>query len=334
MVTINTSEDLIDLLRRDKGFRRDVVKWLGYADPFDLSDNAVQAGDANSLAATLRQIRDDGERHDATLRAIHELTAEVARRTDAFEKRMDDADARHQAFEARMDDADARHREFLKRMDDADARHKAFEARMDAADVRHKAFEARMDQHSTEMRAINERYASMQGRVGNLWGEKLERQLRREYRWVLGNRFGCARVDLIWTTDADNIYRPSEMTERFLDRIYDTSDRGLSDEEYRNLIAADIIARGIMRERSGAEWFVGEASGAVQERDVRRAKSRAGLLSKVMGETARAFAYGYYTTDAVRALAADIGVELVIVAAPDDLPAEAFAESEMAYVAE
>lgn len=334
MATINTSEDLIDLLRRDKGFRRDVVKWLGYADPFDLSDNAVNAGDANSLAATLRQIRDDGERHDATLRAIHELTAEVARRTDAFEKRMNDADARHQAFEARMDAADVRHREFLKRMDDADARHKAFESRMDDADARHKAFEARMDQHSAEMRAINEKYASMQGRVGNLWGEKLERQLRREYRWVISTRFGCSRVDLIWTTDADNIYRPSEMTERFLDRIYDTSDRGLSDEEYRDLIASDIIARGFVRGQLTHEWFAGEASGAVQERDIRRAKTRAGLLAKAMGETAKAFAYGYYAADAVQALAADLGVELVIVPAPEGLPMEAFAESDVAHVAE
>lgn len=284
MATIRTSEDLIDLLRRDKGFRRDVVHWLGYRDPLDISDEALADADENSAAATPRRRRDDGERHDATLRAIHELTAEVIERTKAFETRMDSADARHQQFEARMDRAEARH--------------EAFETRMDA---RHEAFLKRMEEHSAEMRTMNAKYIAIQGRVGNIWGADLERRLRREFRWVMATRLGCLTADLIWSADADDIYAKSKATEKFLSGVATMREAAWSDEEYVSLLSSDIIARGVKKGDHAPAWFIGEASGLIKGRDIRRAKDRADLLAQAMSGPTSAFAYGWRITDGARA---------------------------------
>lgn len=162
----------------------------------------------------------------------------------------------------------------------------------------------------------------------------LERRLRRQYRNVIMDRYGCARVDVIWAVDTLEVYALSEMSEWFLDRMMDTSAGGLSVDEYLSLMSAGIIARGIVRGQDSAEWFAGEAACAVHERDVRRAKSRAESLAKAVYENARGFVYGFYASDATQSLAADIGVEIVLVAPLCGVSAEAFVESEEIHAAE
>lgn len=71
--------------------------------------------------------------------------------------------------------------------------------------------------------------------------------------------------------------------------------------------------------------FVGQASGAIEERNVRRAKSRAAILGVIQSEPASAFAYGWHISDPVRSLAEDMGVEIMIVARPDGMHGEPIA---------
>ena len=122
--------------------------------------------------------------------------------------------------------------------------------------------------------------------------------------------------------DSENIYEVASATGDFLSRVSAMRGGPLSDDAYLSLLSADVIARGTTKCDYTPACFVGEASGAIEERNVRRAKPRADILGVIQSEPSSAFTYGLHIRDPVRSLAEDMGVEIVIVATPDGMHGE------------
>lgn len=139
--------------------------------------------------------------------------------------------------------------------------------------------------------------------LARLIGDEAERRVQRNAPGYFGHLLRRIRV-----------IAPAELA----DTIDDAIDSGnLNDEDRVQLMALDIPVRGLDRRTGERTYLAVEVSAGIGRHDIERAATRAGLLEKLTGHSARPVVAGYSIAPAYRYMAAEQGVEVSIVPPPD-----------------
>lgn len=191
--TINTSADLIALLRDNKEFREEVRRFV-------LTDELFAIPDViRSIDARLGALEETQQRMSALLEHVMAMQAQMAERQDRMAERQDQTDERLSALEEshskmletqqritallehvvarqdqmaeRQDRTDERLDRMDKRMDGFDARFDEVDARFDAVDARFKEVDARFDAVDARFDAVDAKFVEVDAKIGAVDGK-------------------------------------------------------------------------------------------------------------------------------------------------------------------
>lgn len=142
--------------------------------------------------------------------------------------------------------------------------------------------------------------------LGRVQGENLEFKLG----FVLVTSF-IQRMDMRKFKIMRSCFTPYRKV--FLDKIYAAKDDGmLTLEQTRRILATDMIAVGKQISGKSDIWIAVEASCAIDENDIDRAKESADLLSLVYQTDSIPAAVGYDIPDQTRRYAEESDVEVIL----------------------
>lgn len=358
MAEIDIAAEIADAVKNDRRVSAALAEWMRERYSIEISDEVRAEGIERAIQLVVEGANRRADAQDARLDKSDALIAELAKQTAAIRddtaamrERMDAADRRHADFERRMDESDKRFAAFQARMDESDKRFAAFEARMDAADKRHEdmvegfheqsrrlvARLDRMDQRMAErddviseiMNALlNDRRKqnALAERVSLLGGREMEWRLQGEYQSILIQEFDCLFGRLVWLA-GDGLARGVDASYgEFGDKLLEARYSGeISQSDFVDIWAADLIAKGALASERSECWFVAEASVAIGRSDVIRAKRRADAVAAFEKAPAEAFVFGQRISDRVEAFAKSQGVKVALAELLED---EEWAEEE------
>ena len=182
----------------------------------------------------------------------------------------------------------------------------------------HSATLARLDALIGEViemqRRFDARMLVVESRVGNDWGQALERRLASDFNALMDDAFEFERLRSVRcvANKADIRYRDVVHHEDAIDLAQD--ERRISKVEITDLLNADMLGFGVRLAKPHRMWLVGEASSVIDGNDIARARRWADILQKIYpDDAARGFAYGISLADGCEALAQEAGVSLFLV---------------------
>lgn len=159
-----------------------------------------------------------------------------------------------------------------------------------------------------QMDAISRTLTETSSRVGNLTGSRFERRVAKTIPRRTSRTIGLSQVRVLHTgwgeTDA-----------ALLTTLNDAN--AVSDEEYEDLLDADIILAG-QNAAGQRAYAVVEVGVTVNSTHVNRAARRALTLARAIGDECSAVVVGNEIPDAERERATRVSVDLIIVAGRDE----------------
>ena len=194
--------------------------------------------------------------------------------------------------------------------------------RTDALVIRTDAVVARIDEvvdrtdvvvvHIAELKAstdaMSRTLTETSSRVGNLTGSRFERRVARIIRRRTSLTIGLSQARVLHTDWGE--------TDAPLLTLLNDAD-AISDDEYEDLLDADIIVAG-QNAAGQLAYAVVEIGVTVNSTHVNRAARRARTLAKATGEGCTAIVVGSEIPDAERERAMRAGAAVIAVAAPED----------------
>ena len=170
---------------------------------------------------------------------------------------------------------------------------------------------ARTDAIIARMDAMSITLKSLDSRVGNITGTRLERRVARNIRGRLRRSIGLAQSRILhrdWGETDDDL----------IDLLDDADERGIiSRQERDDVLDADLIVVGADADGQRA-YAVIEISVTVDNLDVNRAARRARAIAKATAAECTAIVVGSDIPDAERQRAARAGAAVITVPAPED----------------
>ncbi len=170
---------------------------------------------------------------------------------------------------------------------------------------------ARTDAIIARMDAMSVTLKSLDSRVGNITGTRLERRVARNIRGRLRRSIGLAQSRILhrdWGETDDDL----------IDLLDDADERGIiSRQERDDVLDADLIVAGADADGQRA-YAVIEISVTVDNLDVNRAARRAIAIAKATAAECTAVVVGSAIPDAERQRAARAGAAVITVPAPED----------------
>lgn len=281
MVTISNEADLIDLLENSQEYRRAVLRWIAYKEPLDLSADVVADEAVNdSLAAVLAGVVTKVDEHSATLARLDALIVEVVE----MQRRSD----------ARMDAHEKAHNDFMREMR---AEFKAFT----------EGVNGRLDGFERSLRIV-------ESRVGNDWGQMLERRLAGDYDALIRGVESFQRIRLVRDASGRAQIRHRDVINHE-DSVESALDEGrIATGDDGDLARADLICYGVRTQPANRMWFVGESSSVIDANDIARARRWADILRRIYpAAAAQPFAYGISVAEGCEARAEEMDVMLFLV---------------------
>ncbi len=167
---------------------------------------------------------------------------------------------------------------------------KAFQAsvisKFDKLDGRMDRLDGRMDRLDGRMDRLDGRMDRMDGHISNLSGNDYERQVIRNIPTILG-----------YSEPAFRDVRMPDKNEliKLLDEAVEAN--RLTVDEARTAILANSIAVASAKGDGQKVWLVVEASVTIDEQDVSRAKDRASILARGIGEASYGVVVGAHIPD-------------------------------------
>ena len=150
----------------------------------------------------------------------------------------------------------------------------------------------------------------MEGRLGNLEGERLERRLFRILPARLFPMYGLRRPRVLL-----NEVGESPLKQEFVDRLGDAAAAGIiSDEQYGRLLDTDLIMSARRRKDGKVFYIAVEASGAIARTDIVRAVESSEALRAIYDETTLPVVVGHTIQADMAKLADEKDVVAIIVA--------------------
>ena len=129
-------------------------------------------------------------------------------------------------------------------------------------------------------------------RLDSLRGYALEDVMASRLRQRLGRLFDLKRVRVIW--QARHLVQPLRRSENFHDSLDTALDDGrISDSEYTRIEDTDMVVIALRNSDDSWVYIPVEASGAINDDDIDRARESAGILSNMYNEDAIPTVYGY-----------------------------------------
>ena len=170
---------------------------------------------------------------------------------------------------------------------------------------------ARTDAIIARMDAMSATLKSLDSRVGNITGTRLERRVARNIRGRLRRSIGLSQSRILhrdWGETDDDL----------IDLLDDADERGIiSRQERDDALDADLIVVGADADGQRA-YAVIEISVTVDNLDVNRAARRARAIAKATAAECTAIVVGSDIPDAERQRAARAGAAVITVPAPED----------------
>lgn len=170
---------------------------------------------------------------------------------------------------------------------------------------------ARTDAIIARMDAMSITLKSLDSRVGNITGTRLERRVARNIRGRLRRSIGLAQSRILhrdWGETDDDL----------IDLLDDADERGIISRQERDDVPdADLIVAGADADGQRA-YAVIEISVTVDNLDVNRAARRAIAIAKATAAECTAVVVGSAIPDAERQRAARAGAAVITVPAPED----------------
>ena len=288
--TINTSADLIALLRDNKEFREDVRRFV-------LTDELFAVPDViSSIDARLGALEASHAKMLETQQEMAALLERVAARLDRMEERQDRMEARQDRTEERQDRMEARQGRMDKRMDGLDAKIDAVDAKVDAVD-------AKVD-------SLTRRVVNVEAIVR---GEAFERRMYSRLLPRLPMEYDITRVHAVSVDPQASIRVPDFRARDFENAIEDLVERGaITDDDVDNINNTDMVVQSLRRADRSRLWFAVQATVTIRDDAITRAHAGAESLRKAFGQEVIALAYGRRIADHQRRLADDLGVATLI----------------------
>ena len=334
MPSINSTEDLLNLLERNEEFRNAVRRWVLGDELLSMPalmrrmDERLASVESTQrqVAALLEQIQarmGQAETRLASVETTQQQTAallkQVAARLDALETRQDKTEAWQERTGARLDKTDEWQKRSDARQDRSEAWQKRSDARQDRTDEWQKRSEewqertdARLDRTDEWQKRSDARHDRAEARldrletdVATLKGLSLQSQLHHIGLNAVVSRFrirGARLVRAVGSGASDT---------EFNDAVLDAMDSGLiSDDDYTRLMATDMVVSGAL---AGTNVYVAvEVSFTISSDDIDKVKHSASLIKRVYPDIdARAALYYFAADDERRMAAADAGVEII-----------------------
>ena len=276
MTTVNTFDDLLDILDRNPDYRealRQRVLDEEFARLPERIDRAVKSVDdlAQTVADFVRRTDDTLAKHDARLELAEGQIAALNAATNRVLETVADIQTRLANVEAKVD---------------------VMEGRMGSMEGRMESMEGRM--------------GSMQGQLNNLTGTDYERRMVRRSRNIVQRYLGIRQAQLLQAISIpDNTSIPN--------LLYDAMGSGvISQEQVNDVDDADLVLFGSSAD--GSESYVlAEVSITIDDSDIDRTHRRAAALNTASGVPARAVVIGAQISDVNRERADSLNVAVAIV---------------------
>nr|WP_297806919.1 hypothetical protein [Tepidiforma sp.] len=321
-VTRATVEEFLELLRKDPELRERAREIIVAAD-WERVDRAIErmAAEIAAFAAETRAHIAEVERTTNT--RFNDMTGKFEALRNEMDRRFEATDAKidalrtdmNQRFEAadakveglrtdmiqRFEAADVKveglRTDMNQRFEQVDQRFEQVDQRFEQVDQRFEQVDQRFERVEARLDSIEKRLARVEGELGNLTGGQIEDRLSHEPGKYLGRPYRKVRK-IIVSEDAE------------VDAAIEAG--VLSEDEYQDVLRADVVVRVTPRRGEGSERVVVvEASKVVDRGDVERAARRAALLGRVWPGTEGAV-FGYAITAGARELAEASGVRVLV----------------------
>ena len=282
---------------------------------------AIEQATAEFVAAherierELNAVRERQEAQAGEISSIKEtLTALVIRtdalviRTDALVARIDEVVDRTDVVVARIDEVVDRTDVVVARIDEVVDRTDVVVARIDEVVDRTDVVVAHIAELKASTDAMSRTLTETSSRVGNLTGSRFERRVARIIRRRTSLTIGLSQAQVLHTDWGE--------TDAALLTTLNDAD-AISDDEYEDLLNADIILAG-QNAAGQLAYAVVEIGVTVNSTHVNRAVRRARALAKAIGDECGAIVVGSEIPDAERERATGAGAAVIAVAAPED----------------
>ena len=306
---------LVDNFQELTALTREIVQ---RQDRHDADIAEVKAGQARH-DADIAEVKAGQARHDADIAEVkagqdrHEADiAEVKAGQDRHEADIAEVkagQARHEADIAEVKAGQDRHEADIADVKAGQARHDADIAELKDGQARLEAGQARHDADISELKAGQARIISvqsqMQGRLNRLSGTDYERKIARRLRRQALRHFGLNDAVLVHSVTLPN-------DNALPDLLDNACAQGLiTNDEAGQAEVVDIVISGVAANQETA-YAVIEASIAVDNSDVARARDRADIIGRAAGVLAQPAVVGIQIPDAIRQAASAAGVAVII----------------------
>lgn len=277
MPSINSTEDLLNLLESNAEFRNAVRRWV-------LGDELL------SMPALMRRMDERLASVESTQQQMAALLKQVVARLDTLEARQDQHETRLAAIEATQRQMAALLKQVIDKQNQADQR-------MDKMD-------GRMDNIETTLRDVKRHSDSM-------WGEWVERKAADKLVPFVGHTYRANRVYPFW---GEHGAATDFRRDAFEDAISDAEDNGsIHPDEALRLRETDLVIRARRKSDGAILWFVVEASGTLDDDDIERVERSAVALRKVYPHDEVApMIFGYRIANRYKQAADDGNIQVVL----------------------
>ena len=301
---INTSADLIALLRNNKEFREDVRRFV-------LTDEMLAMPDViRSIDARLGAVEETQQRVSALLEQVVARQDQMAERQDRTDERLEALEASNakmletqQRMSALLEHVVAKQNQMAERQDRTGERLDRMDKRMDGFDARFDASDAKVD-------ALTKRVTNIEAIVR---GEAFERRMYSRLLPRLPMEYDITRVHTVSVDPQASIRVPDFRARDFENEIEDLRSRGaISDDDVDNINNTDMVVQSLRRADRSRLWFAVQATVTIRDDAITRAHAGAESLRKAFGQDVIAVAYGRRITAHQRRLADEMGVATLI----------------------
>lgn len=305
MPSINSTEDLLNLLERNEEFRNAVRHWVLGDELLAVPETlrAIQETQRH-MAALFEQVIARLDQHETRLAAIEATQRQVSALLEQMQAWQEQAETRLASIEVTQQETAALLKQVAARLDALEARQNKTEAWQERADERFDRMDTRMDNIETSLRDVKRHSDSM-------WGEWVERKAADKIVPYIGNTYNANRVYPFW---GEHGAAKDFRREAFEDAISDAEDNGsIQHDEAFRLRETDLVIRARRKSDGTILWFVVEASGTLDDDDIERVERSAVALRKLYPHDEVApLLFGYRISDRYQRIAADGNIQVVL----------------------
>jgi chromosome segregation ATPase len=284
-------QDLVRVLEQHPDWRRELRRVLLSDDVVDLPRlmgelaEAQRATEARLERLTERvdQLAEAQRATEARLERLTERVDQLAEAQRATEVRLERLTERVDQLTQRVDQLTQRHDQLTQRLDQLTQRLDQLTQRVDQLAAAQQEIASQLAQLTRTVDQLAKQMHLLTNQVGRLKGSDLERRYRE-------------RAPAYFAPLLRRIHALS--SEEIAALLDDAEERGLiAETEREELLAADVVVRGVSRRDDAEAYLAVEVSGGIGEDDVKRAARRAELLRKLTGKPALAVVAGEAITD-------------------------------------